>query len=157
MAVPFKKIKRGNPRNPDAPKKYYPQLVTLGQSTDLDTIAYSMKEASSLSYGDIQSVLTNFVEAMRMALFNGQSVNIKNFGVFRLSARSVGVEDEKECTAKNIKSVKINFRASTTVRPSLTATRAGDRIEFLDIQSALDGDTGDNGGTGAEDEDDPTA
>ena len=45
-------------------------------------IAYVMKEKSSLTLGDIQSVLTNFVEAMITTLYSGQSVNIKNFGVF---------------------------------------------------------------------------
>ena len=66
--------------------KYHPQLVTMGQSVDLDGIAYIMKDKSSLSLGDIQSVLTNYVEAMRAALFDGKSVNIRDFGVFSLSA-----------------------------------------------------------------------
>lgn len=138
MSVPFTIVGRKDPRKADAVAKFYPQLVTLGQSTDLDSIAYVMKEKSSLSLGDIQSVLTNFVEAMRTSLYNGQSVNIKNFGVFSLSARTAGTETEKECTAKNIKSVKINFRASTSVRPSLTSTRAGEKLEFLDLKTALE-------------------
>ena len=40
---------------------------------------------------------------MITTLYSGQSVNIKNFGVFSLSARTAGVLDVKECTAKNIK------------------------------------------------------
>lgn len=137
MAVPYKKVGRKDPRKADAVAKYYPQLVTLGQNADLDSIAYKMKEASSLSVGDIQSVLSNFVEAMRSALYSGQSVNIRNFGVFSLSARTKGSDTEKECTAKNIVSMKINFRPSTSVRPNPTATRAGDKIEFIDIVAAL--------------------
>lgn len=137
MAVPYKKVGRKDPRKENAVVKYYPQLVTLGQNADLDSIAYKMKEASSLSVGDIQSVLSNFVEAMRSALYNGQSVNIRNFGVFSLSARTKGSDTEKECTAKNIVSMKINFRPSTSVRPNPTATRAGDKIEFIDIVAAL--------------------
>ena len=65
MAVPYKKIARKDPRKTDAIEKFYPQLVTLGQSASLESIAYEMKEKSSLSSGDIKSVLTNFVEAMR--------------------------------------------------------------------------------------------
>ena len=116
MGVPFKKIARKDPRKADAVAKFYPQLVTLGDNATLDDIAYVMKEKSSLTLGDIQSVLTNFVEAMITTLYSGQSVNIKNFGVFSLSARTAGVLDVKECTAKNIKAVKINFRPSSTVR-----------------------------------------
>ena len=97
MGVPFKKIARKDPRKADAVAKFYPQLVTLGDNATLDDIAYVMKEKSSLTLGDIQSVLTNFVEAMITTLYSGQSVNIKNFGVFSLSARTAGVLDVKEC------------------------------------------------------------
>ena len=97
--------------------KYYPQLLTLGQSVGIDKIAYQMKENSSLSKGDILSVIANFVECMRKNLYNGHSVNIRDFGVFSLSARTEGSETEKDCTAKKIRTVRINFRPSTGVRP----------------------------------------
>ena len=149
MAVPYKKIARKDPRKADAIEKFYPQLVTLGQSASLESIAYEMKEKSSLSLGDIKSVLTNFVEAMRTSLYNGQSVNIRDFGVFSLSARTKGVDTE-------IMAVKINFRPSSSVRPNLTSTRAGDRIEFIDIKAALEGkETGKDGD--GDIVDDPTA
>ena len=148
MAVPYKKIARKDPRKTDAIEKFYPQLVTLGQSASLESIAYEMKEKSSLSSGDIKSVLTNFVEAMRTSLYNGQSVNIRDFGVFSLSARTKGVDTEKECTAKNIMAVKINFRPSST--------RAGDKIEFIDIKAALEGKESEKGEDG-DIVDDPTA
>lgn len=67
MAIPFKRMGRKDPRKIDGVLKYHPQLVTMGQSVDLDGIAYIMKDKSSLSLGDIQSVLTNYVEAMRAA------------------------------------------------------------------------------------------
>lgn len=160
MAVPFKKVGyRKDPRDKDSAVMFYPRLVTMGQTVTLDSISYEMKEKSSLSYGDIKSVLTNFVEAMRSALYNGHSVNIQEFGVFSLSAHSVGVADVKDCGSKNIRSVKINFRASSSVKPNLTSTRVGDRIEFLDVQAMIDGEGsgggsssgGNQGGSGEED------
>jgi predicted histone-like DNA-binding protein len=150
MAVPFKKVGyRKDPKDKDSAVTFHPRLVTMGQTVTLDSIAYEMKEKSSLSYGDIKSVLTNFVETMRTSLYNGHSVNIQEFGVFSLSARSSGVDEVKDCSAKNIRSVKINFRASSSVKPNLASTRAGDKIEFLDIQAALDGENG-NGGSGSD-------
>ena len=89
MGVPFKKIPRRDPRKEDAVAKFYPQLVTLGDNADLEDVAYVMKEKSSLTLGDIKSVITNFVEALIDKLYGGQSVNIKDFGVFSLSARTV--------------------------------------------------------------------
>ena len=112
-----------------------------------------MKEKSSLSLGDIQSVLTNLVEAMRAALFDGKSVNIRDFGVFSLSATTLGADTKEECTMKNIRSVNINFRPSSSVRPNLTSTRAGEKIEFLDLDAPKKkktegGDSGEEGGGG---------
>ena len=151
MAIPFKRVGRKDPRKIDGVLKYHPQLVTMGQSVDLDSIAYIMKDKSSLSLGDIQSVLTNYVEAMRAALFDGKSVNIRDFGVFSLSAHTLGATTKEECTVKNIKSIQINFRPSSSVRPNLTSTRAGEKIEFLDLDAPkkkkTDGeDPGDEGG-----------
>ena len=130
--------------------------------------AYIMKDKSSLSLGDIQSVLTNYVEAMRAALFDGKSVNIRDFGVFSLSAHTLGATTKEECTVKNIKSIQINFRPSSSVRPNLTSTRAGDKIEFLDLEAPKKkkgdgsgednnpGGSGNEGGGGDEEAPDPT-
>lgn len=103
MGVPFKKIPRKDPRKADSVEKFYPQLVTLGPNADLESIAYVMKEKSSLTLGDIQSVLTNFVEAMRSTLYGGQSVNIKNFGVFSLSAAPWAWKRRKTARQKTLK------------------------------------------------------
>ena len=129
MGVPFKKIPRKDPRKADSVEKFYPQLVTLGPNADLESIAYVMKEKSSLTLGDIQSVLTNFVEAMRSTLYGGQSVNIK----------------------KNIKAVKINFRPSTNIRPDITTTRAGEKIDFYDLETLLKKKEEEEGGGEGED------
>ena len=125
MAIVFKKALRKNVADQTAAAKYYPQLLTLGQSVGIDKIAYQMKE--------------NFVECMRKNLYNGHSVNIRDFGVFSLSARTEGSETEKDCTAKKIRTVRINFRPSTGVRPDLASTRAEDAMEFVDLQTYLNG------------------
>ena len=86
MSVTFKRVQRKNPQDQAAPAKYYPQLVVWGKPATLESLSIQMKEKSSLTLGDIQSVLTNFVSAMRTELYNGHSVSIDCFGVFSLSA-----------------------------------------------------------------------
>jgi predicted histone-like DNA-binding protein len=141
MPVAYKKMLRKDPRDPQAAQKYYPRLITQGNSADLDDIAFLMKEVSSLSLGDIKSVLTNFSECMRTLLYTGQSVRIADFGTFSLGAQTTGEETEKACGVKNIRSVKINFRAATNVKPNLSSTRAGDRIKFYDVKTGVVEDT----------------
>ena len=61
MSVTFKKVLRKDPFHKDGTGKYYPQLIVWGKSATLESIAVQMKESSSLTLGDIQSVITNFV------------------------------------------------------------------------------------------------
>ncbi len=143
MAIVYKKTIRENPNSRDT-KKYYPQLVTLGKSVDEDYIAHQIKELSALSKGDIQSVITNFLDVVRTALYSGHSVNLRNFGIFSLSAKTEGSETKEGCTAKNIKTIRINFRASKSVRPNMNATRADDKISFIDLDAYLRKVTGGN-------------
>ena len=57
MSVIYKVITRPtDPRVPNSPKRYYPHLITLGQSVNLKYIAQKMQDRSSLSIGDIKSV-----------------------------------------------------------------------------------------------------
>lgn len=139
MSVTYKRMFRKNPTKTDGSGLYHPQLIIWGKSATLDTLAVQMKENSSLSLGDIRSVLINFVSAMRTELYNGHSVNIDGFGVFSLSASTVGTEKKKDCQADKIKAVRINFRASSAIRPSLdtTTTRAENRIDFVDLETQL--------------------
>ena len=66
MSVIYKVITRPtDPRVPNSPKRYYPHLITLGQSVNLKYIAQKMQDRSSLSIGDIKSVIQNFVEKMK--------------------------------------------------------------------------------------------
>ena len=151
MGVFFKKEELADPTRKDAKKLFYPRLVTLGQSVGLATVAFKMKNVSSLSKGDIQSVITNFVETMREALYAGQSVNIQDFGVFSLSCEGAGSPTAKECTADKIKQVRINFRPSTSVKVDLANTRAGEKIEFIDLQAYLEAQQNGGGTTGGGD------
>lgn len=167
MSVTFKKILRKSPLNKAGEGKYYPQLITWGKPATLEGIAVQMKVQSSLTFGDIKSVITNFVEVMRSELYNGHAVNIENFGVFSLSATTIGTPDKKKCLPENIRSVHINFRPSSSVRPNMASTRVEDRIDFVDLEQQLkkkDDEGGevpdpnpDEGGDGGGEAPDPTA
>lgn len=146
MSITFKKILRKSPFDKNGAGKYYPHLITWGKPATLDTIAVQMKDKTSLGLGDIKSVLTTFVEVMLHELYHGHSVNIENFGVFSLSATTVGTELKKDCLPENIRSVRINFRASSSVRPNLAATRAEGKMDFVDLEQQLKSLSADAGG-----------
>lgn len=126
MSVIYKVITRPtDPRVPNSPKRFYPHLITLGQSVSLKYLAEKMRDRSSLSVGDIKSVIQNFVDKMKEQLLEGKSVNIEGLGVFMLAARSKGAiwqrilqprvwrvsvfsfRQIKSCASQNLRPVKM--------------------------------------------------
>ena len=164
MSVIFRTVERpSDPRVENSPKKYFPQLITLGQTVDLAFIAQKMQDRSSLSIGDIKSTMQNFVEKLKEQLLEGKTVNIAGLGVFLLAAKSKGEEKAEDVTAKSVDSVRIFFQANKELITK-TATRAGEKLDLVSLDDYLkglsnvpagggsDGGSGDNSGDGGLDE-----
>ena len=138
MSVIFRTVERpSDPRVENSPKKYYPQLVTLGQSVDLAFIAQKMQDRSSLSIGDIKSTMQNFVEKLKEQLLEGKAVNIEGLGVFMLAARSKGADLAKDITAKSVESVRIFFQANKELRITKSATREDEKLDLISLDEYL--------------------
>lgn len=138
MSVIYKVITRpSDPRIPNSPKKYFPHLITLGQSVNLKYIAQKMQDRSSLSVGDIKSVVQNFVDKLKEQLLEGKSVNIEGLGVFMLTARSKGADVAKDISAKSIEGVRIFFQANKELRITKTATRADEKLDLISLDDYL--------------------
>ena len=114
----YKVIEKVQPGNPKADKKQYASPVNAGNLT-LKDLAKSIAANSSLSRGDIENVLTNFVEELPVFLKIGMSVKLGNLGTMRLNLKSEGVEKGKKFDASKIKGVKIIFTPSTELKKSL--------------------------------------
>ena len=127
-----------------------------------------IQKSCAMTKGDVKHVIEALVEEVQENLANGNKVKLNQFGTFHMTFCCPGVATSAECTVKNIKSIQINFRPSSSVRPNLTSTRAGDKIEFLDLEAPKkkkgDGSGEDNnpggggneGGGGDEEAPDPT-
>lgn len=168
MSVVYKVITRPmDPRVPNSPKRYYPHLITLGKSVDLKYLAQKMKDRSSLSVGDIKSVIQNFVDKLKEQLLEGKSVNVEGLGVFMLAARSKGAELAEDISAKSVESVRIFFQANKELKITKTATRADEKLDLISLDDYLKkinmtvipvdpvdpekpGDGGDEGGDGGD-------
>jgi predicted histone-like DNA-binding protein len=114
----FKVVKKGNPGNPAAPKKKYANAVNAGKF-DIKNFAKEIAGRSSLTRGDIENVLNNFIEELPTFLKLGLSVKLGEFGTLRLSTISEGVDEDKEFSASNIKGVKVIFTPGVELKESL--------------------------------------
>lgn len=115
----YKLIQKGKPGDPSAPKKWYASPVKSGTITQKN-ISSQISGRSSLTAGDVASVLQNLVEILPEELIKGNSVQLGDFGTFRASFSSEGVEQEKDFNASKIKDVKIIFTPSTDFKKKLS-------------------------------------
>lgn len=148
MSVIFRAVERpADPRVENSPKRFFPQLITLGQSVDLAFVAQKMQDRSSLSIGDIKSTMQNFVEKLKEQLLEGKTVNVAGLGVFMLAAKSKGEDTMDDVTAKSVESVRICFQANKELKITKTATRAGEKLDLVSLDDYLKGKTSIGGGS----------
>ena len=90
------KIKLQKKKNPQkrTEEKFYANPVNLGKKT-LRDIARDIAGRSSLTRGDIENVLTNFMECLPSYLRDGFSVQLGEFGTMRLTLSSEGLQRKR--------------------------------------------------------------
>jgi predicted histone-like DNA-binding protein len=99
---------RTNPRDPQGPKMKYAVAVNAGRIT-LKDFAREISGRSSLTRGDIENVLSNFLDELPTFLKLGMSVQLGEFGTLRLSIASEAVDESTEFTVAQIKGVRVIF------------------------------------------------
>ena len=114
----YKVVERKNPLSPQTQGKYYANAVNAGKFTIRD-FAKEITERSSLSRGDIENVLENFLDVLPTFLKLGMSVHMGNFGTVRLSLSSEGAETPQAFRADMIKGAKVIFTPGVELKKSL--------------------------------------
>lgn len=120
MSVKYNVVARNNPRNPEAPPKYYPSVVSSGREGIRD-IANRIAEISTVSSVDTMAALESLLMVLPRILANGNIVDLGDLGSFWLRVKTEGAENEADVTARNITSVQMQFRPGKEFKRSLDA------------------------------------
>ncbi len=113
-------VQKGNPAQPEAPKKWYANAVNQG-TVNKQQISKEIAGRSSLTRGDISNVLDNLIDELPKYLKAGNSVKLGDFGTFRLSVLSKGSDTaESYNTASHVKGVKVIFTPGTALKNELS-------------------------------------
>lgn len=108
MSVKFNIIERGNPSNPEAPKKFYPSIRSSGRLT-LRELATVAADRSTLTETDFIAAVESFLAIIPKELAKGNIVELGDFGSFWLKTSSEGVESADEVRADQISTVLPRF------------------------------------------------
>jgi len=114
----YRLILRRNPIDPSAPKKTFAQPISNGR-IDIEQIADDLVLISAISRGDILSVIRNLLDALPKYLLRGYSVQLGDFGTFRVSFSSEGVDNPDDFVITKIKNKKILFTPGVKLKRML--------------------------------------
>ena len=118
----YKKVMRKNPMEPGDPAKFYMQPVSDGR-VDKRMITDDLVLVSSLSRGDISSVIENLIDIMPKYLLMGKSVQLGELGTLRVSFSSEGANSMDELNPSMVRGQKILFTPGKLLKellPKLT-------------------------------------
>jgi predicted histone-like DNA-binding protein len=114
----YKVIEKKNPQNPQAAGKYYANAVNAGKFT-IKNFAKEIAGRSSLTKGDIENVLENFLDELPTFLKLGLSVQLGAFGTLRLTLSSEGVDTPEAFKADLIKGARVVFTPGVDLKDAL--------------------------------------
>jgi len=118
MPVKITVTERGNPLQPQQPKKWYANTKSTGDTT-LRTLSKEIAARSTVSPADTQAVLVGLTEVLVEHLANGKIVRLGDFGAFQVSVSSAGAESAAKFNASLIKSSKVVFRPGIDLKEML--------------------------------------
>ena len=110
MAVKYVLIEKGNPQNPEAPKKWYANAKSAGELTFRKLSKEIAEGSTTVSDTDVLAVLNDLTKILKRHLENGEIVRFGDFGSFQISISSGGAEIPEKFHVSLIKSSKVVFR-----------------------------------------------
>lgn len=123
MAVNYVLTQKGNPGNPEAPKKFYAQAKSKGELT-LRKLSKEIAEGSTtVSDTDVLAVLNDLTKVLKRHLDNGEIVRFGDFGTFQIAITSEGAETAEKFNASLIKGGKVTFRPGIDLKEMLATLK----------------------------------
>ena len=124
MSVKYNIVERGNPSNREAPKKFYPSILSSGRVTTRE-LAEMAAQRSTMSSIDMMAAIESFLAIIPEQLAKGNIVELGEFGNFWLRIEAEGAETEDAVRADLITAVKPRFNPGKLFKQGL------DGIDFV--------------------------
>lgn len=116
MPIKFKLIARKNPRDLQAPEKYYAAAIRTGKD-DIYSLAEEIYPHTTMGKSDIIGVLTALGELIPKRLKLGRSIDLMDLCIFSPAVSSEGVETIEEFNSiKHIEKIRVNVQAKKSLK-----------------------------------------
>ncbi|MDR2087643.1 MAG: HU family DNA-binding protein [Dysgonamonadaceae bacterium] len=118
MAIFYNKVQRGNPMNPEAAKKWYAVLKSIGQVEEKE-VAKLISDETTLNRKEAEMAMDQLEKVLLRLFLNSHSVQLGDWGSFHLTCNSKGSDTKDEVGAGNIQNLNIRFSPGKTLKEAL--------------------------------------
>ena len=120
MAIQFELYKTPHPKDEENKETYHARVVNF-QHIDTDYLAKEIQMATSLTEGDVKSVLESLSHFMGYRLREGESVHLDGIGYFQVKLNSQEPITSPKLKANQIKlKANISFKADIKLKKSVS-------------------------------------
>lgn len=160
MSIFLKPVQRRNPLKSEEAMKWYPVQNTV-KMVDETEVAELIADETTLNPMEAQMAIRQLRKIVQRLLPDGKSVKPGNRGSFNVSLNTEGAATKDALTARNVKSVNINFQPGDELKAAMQ------KADFVWLNKMVEGkpsepespDSGDggDGGDGGGEAPDPMA
>jgi predicted histone-like DNA-binding protein len=119
LMIHYNVIERRNPSDPTQPNKYYGIVKSL-DVYQMHQFASRISDESTLSEADINAAITAFLKTIPKVISEGFIVDLGEFGTFRASISTEGVDAADEFNNTKIKKCRIIYHPGELMRDSIS-------------------------------------
>jgi predicted histone-like DNA-binding protein len=118
MSVKYILVERGNPGDPNAPKKFYPMAKSSGKTT-LRQLSKKIADISTVSSIDVMAVLEALLQVVPEELAEGNIVKLGELGSFSIKVKGDGAETADDFNSTMITKASMRFSPGKIVKNTL--------------------------------------
>ena len=144
IAILIRAIQRANPRDKDAPKKWYAVQNSTGLVPETK-VAELISDETTLNPSEALMSIRQLRKVIQRLMADGHSVKLGDWGTFSPSLNSRGKDKKEDLKATDINAVNINFQPGEELKAAMQ------KVEFIWIDKLIEGKTNTGGGSGEDD------
>ena len=141
MAILIRAIQRANPRDKNAPKKWYAVQNSTGLVPETK-VAELIADETTLSPSEALMSIRQLRKVIQRLMADGHSVKLGDWGTFSPSLNSRGKDKKEDLKATDINCVNINFQPGEELKAAMQ------KVDFVWIDKLVEGKTNTGGGSG---------
>lgn len=135
MAILIKPVQRVNPLKPKDPQRWYVTQVTTAQ-VDETQVAMDLADETTLNPSEAMMAIRQLRKILLRRLLGGESVKLGNWGSFSVTLSSTPADKKEDLTARNIRSVNLNFHPDEAFKTDLQ------KVQFAWVDKLAEGRSG---------------